>query len=301
MNSCGDRLRSNFFTVSHLQRTEFTRVRWAPMRFAVRTVAFALLLLVPLRVGAQASKPLVVSGSSTIYPLMMDIVERFERLNANVSIEVRSGGSGRGVADLRGGEADIAMVSRQLAENERDLFSFPLCRDGAAIVVHSSNPLKGLGGGELSAILTGEATDWKQLGGHPGAIKLAWRRANQAIPELILNHLKLKPEQVRAHTTIFENADAIRFVAGDRNAITLAALGVAERSVRSGLAVRLLPYEGVAASTRAVRDRTYLLSRPLILVTRSPPTGLQKQLVDYAASAAVIDLQETHGFVPYQD
>lgn len=271
------------------------------MRFAVRTVAFALLLLVPLRVGAQASKPLVVSGSSTIYPLMMDIVERFERLNANVSIEVRSGGSGRGVADLRGGEADIAMVSRQLAENERDLFSFPLCRDGAAIVVHSSNPLKGLGGGELSAILTGEATDWKQLGGHPGAIKLAWRRANQAIPELILNHLKLKPEQVRAHTTIFENADAIRFVAGDRNAITLAALGVAERSVRSGLAVRLLPYEGVAASTRAVRDRTYLLSRPLILVTRSPPTGLQKQLVDYAASAAVIDLQETHGFVPYQD
>jgi len=66
-------------------------------------------------------------------------------------------------------------------------------------------------------------------------------------------------------------------------------------------AVKALAYEGVPASTRAVRDRTYLLSRPLILVTRSTPTGLQKQLIDYAASGAVTDLHEKHGFVPYEE
>jgi phosphate transport system substrate-binding protein len=268
--------------------------------------AFALLLLLPALAGAQTSadtgskpKTLVVTGSSTVYPLMTDIVGRFEGLNPGVSIDVRSVGSGQGIADLRGGVADIAMVARQLADNERDLFSFPLCRDGAAIVVHGSNPLKGLSSRQFAQLLTGKITDWKQLGGRAGAIKLAWRTEHQAIPELVLQRLKLEPGQVRSHATFFENADAIGFVANDRNAITVVALGVAELSVKSGLAIKLLAYGGIPASTRTVRDRTYLLSRPLILVTRETPTGLQKRLVDYAASEAVTDLHKKHGFVPY--
>jgi phosphate transport system substrate-binding protein len=265
-----------------------------------------LLLLLSPMAGAQTAsgaklptKQLVITGSSTVYPLMTDIILRFERLNPGASVDIRSVGSGQGIADLRGGASDIAMVSRQLADNERDLFTFPLCRDGAAIVVHGSNPVKGLSSHQLADLLTGNITDWKELGGRPGAIKLAWRTEHQAIPELVLQHLKLKPEQVRSHATFFENADAIRFVANDRNAITMVALGVAERRVKSGAAIKLLAYGGIHASTRTVRDRTYLLSRPLILVTRSTPAGLQKRLVEYAASEAVIDLHKKHGFVPY--
>jgi phosphate transport system substrate-binding protein len=258
------------------------------------------LLLGPASAGAQ-EKTLVITGSTTMYPLMQEIVLRFQRQNPEVRIEVRSGGSGRGIAELRAGAADIAMVSRQLADSERDLFTHPLCRDGAAIVVHSSNPLKGLSRRQLSDLLTGKLSDWKQLGARPGAIRLVWREEGQAIPELIQQQLKLTPEQIRSQTRILENADAIAFVANDRNAITVAALGFAERSLRSGATIKLLAYGGIPASTRAVRDHTYLLSRPLALVTRSAPEGLHKRLIDYAASSAVTDLQEKHGFVPYQD
>src|SRR5262245_61043249 len=102
----------------------------------IRSAALALLFLLAPQAHAQK---LVVTGSSTIYPLMTEIAQRFEGQNPGVSIEVRSGGSAKGIADLRGGAADIAMVSRQLAANERDLFTFSLCRDGAAIVVHRGN------------------------------------------------------------------------------------------------------------------------------------------------------------------
>lgn len=268
-------------------------------RAILRSACIAMLLIVPALAGAQ--KPLVVSGSSTIYPLMMDIARRFEGLNPGVSIEIRSVGSGQGIAELRAKASDIAMLSRQLVDKERDLFSFPLCRDGAAIVVHRSNRLKGMSRRQLSELLTGKVTDWKDLGARPGAVKLAWRQEDQAIPEMILRHLKLRHGQVRSHTVFFENADAVAFVAGDRNAITIAALGVAERSVTSGAPVKLLAYEGIPASTRSVRDRTYLLSRPLILVTRTIPEDLQKRLIDYALSRAVNDLHEKHGFVPYED
>lgn len=267
----------------------------------MKVALLGLFLLLPVLAGAQGHATLVVSGSSTIYPLMQDIVERFHGSNPGVSVELHSGGTGKGIAGLRKGTVDMAMVSRQLADDERDLFAFPLCRDGAAIVVHRSNALKGLSSRQLAALLTGRITDWKELGAHPGAIKLVWRSEGQAIPELVLQHLRLRPQQVRSHETIFENAQAVAFVARDRNAITLAALGVAERSLKAGAAIKLLSYEGVAASSRAVRERTYPLSRPLALVTRSAPAGAQKQLIEYAISGAVTDLHEKHGFVPYQD
>ena len=266
------------------------------LRLAILAVAA---LLVPQLSGAQS--PLVVSGSSTIYPLMVDIARRFEQLNPDASIKVRSTGTGKGIAELRAGVAEIAMVSRPLVDDERLFFSFALCRDGAAIVVHRSNPVKGMNRQQLAGVLTGRIRDWKQLGARPGPIRLAWRSEDQAIPELILRHLKLKPEQVRSHAVFFENADAVEFVARDRGAVTVAALGVAERAAKSGVAVKLLAFEGVAASTRALRVRSYSLSRPLLLVTKSLPEGLQKRLIDFSISRAVNDLHAKHGFVPYED
>jgi phosphate transport system substrate-binding protein len=272
------------------------------------SAALALLMLIVPLASAQGpagrkapAKPVVITGSSTVYPLMLDIVQRFKELNPGVAIEVRSGGSGKGIADLRAGVSDIAMVSRSLSESERDLFPYSLCQDGAALVVHASNPVKGLSRRQLTQLVTGHVTDWKQLGGHAGAIKLVWRHEGQGIPELLRRSLKLKPEQIRSHTTIFENAEAIAFVAKDRNAITAAALGVAEGSVKAGAPVKLLAYAGVPASTRTVRARAYSLSRPLVLVTRSIPAGVQKKLVDYATSRAMNDIYQKHGFVPYED
>jgi len=70
---------------------------------------------------------------------------------------------------------------------------------------------------------------------------------------------------------------------------------------------RILAREGVVdsfghISVRHPDDpRRYLLSRSLLLVTRTLPEGLQKRLVDYSVSRAVNDLHEKHGFVPYED
>src|ERR1043165_2552731 len=122
----------------------------------IRWAAVASLLLVPPLAGAQPSPPLVITGSTTIYPLMLDIVQRFQASNPGAAFEISSGGSGRGLSDLRAGLSDIGMVSRELVASERDLFPFPLCRDGAAIVVHRSNPLKGLTGHHLLHLLTGD-------------------------------------------------------------------------------------------------------------------------------------------------
>lgn len=98
----------------------------------------------------------------------------------------------------------------------------------------------------------------------------------------------------------FENTDAVKYAGNHSDGIAFAALGVAERSAKNGAAGKLLAYEGVAASNRTLRDHTYALSRPLILLTRSMPDGTPKRLIDFALSAASVDLVEKHGFVPYR-
>jgi phosphate transport system substrate-binding protein len=242
----------------------------------------------------------VVAGSSTLAPVMTDIARRFEQANAGIAVEIQSVGTGVGIAALRAGRCEIAMISRPVAEAERDLFAFPLARDGAAIVVHRTNPVRGFTSAQLIDVLTGKITDWKQLGGRSGAIRIAWRTEGQGIPDLLLHQLKLKNEQIRSHALFFENTDAVKYAAQHREGIAFAALGVAERSVKSGVPVKLLGYEGVAASNQTLRDHSYALSRPLILLTRDVPTGVTKRLVDFAVSSAVVDLHEKHGFVPYR-
>ena len=74
---------------------------------------------------------LVITGSSTMAPLVSEIAQRFTKLHPGVEVEVRSGGSGKGISDLHAGASSIAMASRPLLDAERDLFAVPIARDGA--------------------------------------------------------------------------------------------------------------------------------------------------------------------------
>jgi phosphate transport system substrate-binding protein len=278
-------------------------MRFARNTLGVRFVALSALLLGAVSFGsagaAMPAKPLVLAGSSTVSPLMSDIARRFEAANQGVAVQIVTVGSGPGVAELRAERCDIAMISRPVSARERDLFAFPIARDGAAIVVNRSNPVRNITAAQLRDVLTGRITNWAALGGRAAPILVVWRPPNQGVPDLLTQLLKLKPEQIHSQAEFFDNADAVNYVAKNRNAIGFASLGVAESLAKSGVPVKLLAYEGVAASNLTLRDHTYALARPLILLARSVPTGVQKQLIDYATSSAVTDLHEQHGFVPY--
>ena len=276
------------------------------LRFS-RLLIFVLALFVSATLEAHppAANPLplkgklTVSGAATLSPLISDIAKRFEKLNPGAKVEVKAVGSGAGLADLRAGTADIAMLSRALLNTERDLFAFPIARDGVAFIVHRDNPVRNVDTRELTALLTGQLVNWKTLGGRDAPVNLAWRNGHGSV-QFILDRLNLKREQIAAHTVTTGVVDEIQVIGDDRNAITLASVAHAERGVQAGVPIRLLAYNGIAASSRTIESHNYMLSRPLTRVTRRVPNGLQSQFIEYALSAHVVDLQLKHGFVPYQ-
>jgi phosphate transport system substrate-binding protein len=191
------------------------------------------------------------------------------------------------------------MVSRPLVGTERNLFNFALCRDGAAIIVHRTNTIKNVTSRQLADILSGPSTDWKQLGRPPGGDQGRMAHAGSGDSGAPASQqLRLTTKQVRSHAIYPLTAEAVKFVASEPDGITIAALGIGDRSIKAGGAIKMLAYEGITPSTRTVRDRTYPLSRPLLLVTRTVPTGWHQRLVDYAVSPAVNDLVEKHRLRP---
>jgi phosphate transport system substrate-binding protein len=269
--------------------------------------AFAFLSWIAVSVGAQqprrsepVSEKLTIAGSSLLVPLMTDIATRFEALHPGSKIEIRARGVEKGLVEVRSGTANAVMVPRNLRAVERDLFSFPIARDGVAVVVHRDNPVKDIDSRQFSEILTGKLTNWKVLGGRDAPVHLAWR-TGQGSTEFILEYLRLRREQIVGYTTIETNDEAIRFTASDLNGVALASVGQAERMARTNVPIKLLSFNGFPAASRTIQNHTYALSRPLMLITSRVPDALQKQFIDYAGSTSVIDLQLKYGFVPYQE
>ena len=108
----------------------------AYMASMLRGVAIAsaavILTSSTLSLAASEEKQLVVTGSSTVAPVLSEIAKRYESLHPDIRIDVQTGGSSRGLKDARTGLADIGMVSRALKEEENDLTPYLIGIDGVA-------------------------------------------------------------------------------------------------------------------------------------------------------------------------
>lgn len=261
-------------------------------------LAWLLLLAVPA--SAAPAQKLVVTGSSTVAPLVAEIAKRYEHAHPGVRIDVQTGGSSRGIADARSGLADIGMASRALKADEADLRGAAIARDGIAVIVHADNPVQALSDAQIAELYTGALRNWKDVGGRDAPVTVINKAEGRSTLELFLAHFKLRPEQVRPSVVIGDNQQGIKTLVGNPDGIAYVSIGTAEYEREAGTPIRLLPLNGIAPSTATVKDGRFPLSRPLTLVTRGEPDGLAKHFIAYAQSAAVHDLVREQAFVPIE-
>lgn len=245
----------------------------------------------------QPPGKLVLTGSSTIAPLTAEISKRFESGHPGVRVDVQSGGSSRGITDARQGVADIGMVSRALKPEEKDLKAFSIARDGVTVILHKENPVQSLSDKQIVDIYTGKVTNWQQVGGQDRAITVVSKAEGRSTLELFTNYFKLKNTDIKAQVVIGENEQGIKTVAGNPNAIGYVSIGSAENSAANKVPIKLLPVNGVAATTANVQNSTFPISRPLNLVTKTEPQGLAKEFIDFAQSQQVSDIVKKQNFV----
>ncbi len=118
----------------------------------------------PAYSGTGVSGKIVVSGSSSVTPVMEKLKEAYVEINPDVTIEVQQSDSSSGMADAIDGTCDIGMASRELKDSELEggLTPTVIAMDGIAVIVNNENTTSNLTSEQVKAIFTGEATMWSE-------------------------------------------------------------------------------------------------------------------------------------------
>lgn len=259
---------------------------------------FLLAILIIWGFTANAGEKVIITGSSTIAPVISDLAKIYEGKHSKVRIDVQTGGSSRGILDARKGLAQIGMVSRALKKNENDLKHFTLAKDGLAIIVHKSNPVTELTEDQIKQIYVKKITNWKTVNGEDKKIVVVNKAEGRSTLELFLKFFKLKNSQIKPDIIIGDNEQGIKTVSKNPNAIAYVSIGAAEYNASVGVPLKLLKFKGVEAKVQNVENGTYPLMRELNLVTREAPKGLADKFIKYVLSKEASQTIKDHYFVP---
>ena len=246
---------------------------------------------------------LVVTGSSTIAPLVAEIASQFEDQHSGVRIDVQTGGSSRGIRDTHAGVADIGMSSRHLKPSElASVETRIMAWDGVTFVIHKDNPVDTLSHQQLKEIYTGVNMDWSNVGGDKGKIVVSNRANGRSELDLVSDFLEVKPSQFRADVVDGETQQSLKTVITNKNAITYTSIGAAQDAVKRGEPIKLLPLNGVAASSDSVSSGEFPLARPLVLIFKNSGSSSKRELIEtflkFSCSAKAADATVSLGFVP---
>ncbi len=230
-------------------------------------------------------------------PVIAEIALQYEHAYPGMRVDVQSGGSSRGIGDVRNGLAGIAMVSRALEGREQVLEAYPIARDGVGIILNARNSVEALTDAQIAAIYRGEIGNWREVGGRDAKIVVVHKAEGRATLEVFLAYFGIDNRDVKADVIAGENEQAIKTVAGSPEAIGYVSIGTAAVDIDHGVPIKLLRIGDVAATLSNIRLGRYPIVRPLNLVTREPATGLARAFIDFVRSPAMTGLIEAQHFV----
>ena len=260
--------------------------------------------LTALVLGASApalaadSAVISATGSSTIAPLLSEIGKNFEKSHPHVRVEIQSGGTSRGIADVRQGSARFGMVSRALHPAEADLARTLLARDGVGMIVHKSNPVQSLTRDQVIAIYTGGVKNWQQVGGPNLPITVISKAEGRSTLEVFAQHFGLTSRTIKAQVIVGDNQQEIRTIATNKGSIGYVSIGSAEFEAKNGAPVKLVALDKFVPSTAAVAAGQYPMARELNLVYRKPLSKDEAAFLAYATSPAANKEIEAQFFIP---
>jgi phosphate transport system substrate-binding protein len=222
-------------------------------------------------------------------------------------IGITAGSSSSGFATLLRGSADIAMAVRPVSAAETEKLSavgdmtsaaneHVIAVEGVAAIVSPANRIPSLTVAQLRGILTGQITDWSQLGGTVGPIHVVAQDSNGGARDTAAD-IVLSGSALTGTAKLLPAEDAVAAgVAADHNAVGLVALA------NAGTA-RVVPVgetgaAPVAPSDLAVSTEDYPLTRRLYFYTASGNNNFVRRFSDYVASPAGQAAVEAAGFVP---
>lgn len=242
----------------------------------------------------QLSGVVNTNGSTSMEKVMQVLIEAFKEQQPNVTVNYTGSGSGAGVTSAIDGTADLGLASRALKseEEEKGAQANIVALDGVAVVVNPDNAVDDLNVDQIAQIFKGEITNWKDLGGADEEIAVYGREAGSgtrgAFEELVGVEDACKYLNEYSST-----GDVIGNVASNPNGIGYASLSAVDDTVKA------VAVNGVTPSEDTVKDGSYEIQRPFVMVTKEGTqlSEAAQAFLDFAMSADAAEIIAVAGAV----
>ena len=244
----------------------------------VLVIALAALTLAGC--AKKDASPVTTDGSTSMEKVIGTLGEAFKE-KEGIDVTYNPTGSGSGIQAVSEGRCDIGLSSRALKDDEKaTLTETTVALDGIAMIVNPENPVSDLTVEQIADIYTGKITNWSEVGGNDAAIVLIGREAGSGTRDGFESITGTKDAcQYRQELT--STGDVITAVSQNSAAIGYASLAALKDTVKA------VSVEGVVPSEETVKDGSYRVQRPFVLVTRKdvPLSETAQKFFDFATSA----------------
>lgn len=255
------------------------------------------------------------TGSDTMVNLAQAWAEEYVKVDPSISVEVSGGGSGTGIAALIAGTVDIANCSRKIEPEELDKArtntqkepkEFILGYDALAVYVSKENPLNEISIQQLAEIYGegGKVTKWSDLGvqmpeGASDEIIRVSRQSNSGTYAYFREAILGKGHDFKLGSRDMHGSkDVVELVAKTPGAIGYSGMGYATHNVKMLKIARKAGETSYAPTAENTLNKTYPISRPLIMYTLGDPTTHVKKYLDWLHSEAGQRIVSESGYVP---
>ena len=244
---------------------------------------------------AKLSGTVSTDGSTSMEKVIGALGEAFMEANPDVTFTYNPTGSGTGIQAVAEGRCDIGLSSRALKAEEKDsgLIETILAYDGIAVIVNPENPVSDLTLAQIADIYTGKITNWSEVGGADMEIVLIGREAGSGTRSGFEEIVEVK-DACQYRQELSSTGDVITTVAQNPGAIGYASLASVKDTVKA------VQVEGVTPSEDTVKDGSYAIQRPFVLVTKEGVTLSEaaQAFFDYVTSSEANAVITAAGVVP---
>lgn len=242
---------------------------------------FFLILLFGVFLNAESvtSSTLRLSGATTIQPIIEKITDAYYK-ETKEPLLVEGGGTESGIEKIIDGRSHIAMVARNLTEEEKSRFAYAtIAVDAVAVIYNKNQNIKNLTKNELIGIYDGSVKKWKDIGCSCPNLIVISRKTDRATLNVFEDYSGLKSpkrKNLPSDTKLIRedaweaesNINTLLWVAGLKGSIALVSYAEAKRYEKMGYPIRISAIENIHPSNESIKNGTYPIKRELNLVWR---------------------------------